>query len=542
MLAPCFAWYLALLAGWQAGEPDGQVCLAEGYIAPASSPPGGLRPADTPQLILLTFDDLIDSNRYNLVCQVLTNHWNPNGSPIQATFFLNTDWTDFRSIRQLYSQGHEIAVHTMTHTTDTNTSLATWRAEIAGCRKMLSEHAGIPLSEIRGFRAPYMMFNDPMFRVLEEQGFTYDASAIETPGLLSSGGDTYIWPYTLDQGVQQTPWTGVLPTNTFPGLFEIPMWDLLDGGGQSVTVMDPPGTSAQIAALLQTNFLARYNGNRAPLGVFLHADWLSKPTNRNALNAFIDWTLAGRSTVWWISTHDLASYMRAPQSADAALAFGPFVTVTNAMPAAEQFRRCVYDVGVVNTCTSCPPVYPRPDTVYVEPTPTPGGSFSMEVLQLYSSSYWARITVSNTTDREMIDWAVRFDAPGGGISAVADGLYSMQGSTIVIHPDYWLRPLLPGEQEIVEFGGPRSGPVTFMNQSLTLYALGTRRPEIRRVQAGTNGVMTLEWDDSAYGYRVETAGRPSDSNWSPVAEIHASTAWTNTPAGRSGYYRVMSVP
>ncbi|MCE9615549.1 MAG: polysaccharide deacetylase family protein [Lentisphaerae bacterium] len=519
-----------------------RAALADPYLAPSPNPPGSLAPANTPQLMLLTVDDLIDSNRAAWVDLILTNHWNPNGSPIQATFFLNTDWTDFRAVRSLYARGHEIAVHTMTHTTGTNTALAAWRAEIVGCRKVLSEQAGVPLSEIRGFRAPYMMYNDPMFRILQEQGFVYDASVIETPGFLSANGATYIWPYTLDQGVQQTPWTGILPTNTFPGMYEVPMWDLLDGTGQSVTVMDPGGNFAQLTALLQTNFTTRYTGNRAPMGVFIHADWLSTPPNRNALNAFIDWTMAGRSNVWWISTHDLVAYMRTPQSSANALAFAPFVTVTNAMPPTNQFHRCVYDIGVITTCTNCPLVYPRPDTVYVEPTPYPGGTLRMEVLQLYSTSYWARMTVSNTTGRDILEWGVSFQVPGGGISAIADGLYSTQGSTITIQPDYWMRPLQTNEQEIVEFGGPRSGPVTFTNQVLQLYTLGPQRPEITSVRPGTNGTISLEWDESAYGYRLERASQLQPSNWTTVADIHAGRAWTNTPPGRTGYYRVIPIP
>ena len=88
------SWLIPRLAGYAVclGECSYPLASpADDYIAPSTNPPGGLNPANTPQMVLLTFDDLIDSTRYDLVQRVLTNHWNPNGSAIQATFFVNTD-------------------------------------------------------------------------------------------------------------------------------------------------------------------------------------------------------------------------------------------------------------------------------------------------------------------------------------------------------------------------------------------------------------------------------------------------------------------
>ena len=129
-------------------------CSAPDCVCASVQPPGGLQAANVPQIVLLTFDDSVHTASYATCQQLLTNHVNPNGTPIQATFYTQSKWSDFRLVQQLHAQGHEIALHTMSHTTTTNTDVDTWRREIYGCRKALSELAQIPIEDIVGFRAP----------------------------------------------------------------------------------------------------------------------------------------------------------------------------------------------------------------------------------------------------------------------------------------------------------------------------------------------------------------------------------------------------
>ena len=111
-------------------------------IMPTNSPPGGLLPSQIPQIMVMSFDDSISSASWDCVQGVLTNHFNPNGNPIKATFFVSLDGkVDYCLIQNIYAAGNEIAVHTMSHTTDTNSTAATWRSEIVGCRKAISDLA-----------------------------------------------------------------------------------------------------------------------------------------------------------------------------------------------------------------------------------------------------------------------------------------------------------------------------------------------------------------------------------------------------------------
>ena len=76
--------------------------------------PGNLTSRDTPQLVILTFDDsLNDLNRklYESIFHPIRR--NPNGCPISATFYVSHEWTDYSHVQNVYSDGHEIASHSI---------------------------------------------------------------------------------------------------------------------------------------------------------------------------------------------------------------------------------------------------------------------------------------------------------------------------------------------------------------------------------------------------------------------------------------------
>lgn len=191
-------------------------------VLPSFQPPGGFASNQVPQIVLITFDDAVTTASYKRVTEILDGHSNPNGDGIKATFFVSLDGSiEYDRVNALYAAGHEIAIHTMTHGTDTNTTLAAFRKEIVGCRKTLARLAAVPESEMVGFRAPYLQFSKNSFDILSEQGFLYDSNLQEWPGSASSSNSTYIWPYTLESDTPQTNWTGSFPIGEHPGLFEI---------------------------------------------------------------------------------------------------------------------------------------------------------------------------------------------------------------------------------------------------------------------------------------------------------------------------------
>lgn len=75
---------------------------------------GDLAVEDVPQLVLLTFDDSVNDLNKQLYADLFNKgRVNPNGCPISATFYVSHEWTDYSQVQNLYSEGHEMASHTV---------------------------------------------------------------------------------------------------------------------------------------------------------------------------------------------------------------------------------------------------------------------------------------------------------------------------------------------------------------------------------------------------------------------------------------------
>lgn len=67
-----------------------------------------------PQIVLLTFDDSVNDLNKQLYKDLFEkDRVNPNGCPISATFYVSHEWTDYSQVQNLYSDGHEMASHTI---------------------------------------------------------------------------------------------------------------------------------------------------------------------------------------------------------------------------------------------------------------------------------------------------------------------------------------------------------------------------------------------------------------------------------------------
>ena len=112
-------------------------------------------------MVLLTFDDQI--NEHNIAyydALFAKKRINPNGCPIEGTFFVSNNATDYNIVANLWKRGHEIADHTVSHRFPLKwwgeADYTGWEAEIRGQQSNLVERAGIPKNEIKGFRAPFL--------------------------------------------------------------------------------------------------------------------------------------------------------------------------------------------------------------------------------------------------------------------------------------------------------------------------------------------------------------------------------------------------
>ena len=114
--------------------------------------------------------------------------------------------------------------------------------EIDGNLIVLNSLAGIPMSDIRGFRAPFLNYTVDNLKHLAATGFTYDSSASASIPVTDDGTDAY-WPYTLDNGMANDCLSvdGLCKGEPkLPGFWEIPMYALFDNRGvDGVHLMDP---------------------------------------------------------------------------------------------------------------------------------------------------------------------------------------------------------------------------------------------------------------------------------------------------------------
>ncbi|KOC70703.1 hypothetical protein WH47_06743, partial [Habropoda laboriosa] len=90
------------------------VCLLPDCSCGGADIPGGIPVEQTPQIVLLTFDDAVNDLNKPLYTDLFENgRKNPNGCPITATFYVSHEWTDYSQVQNLYADGHEMASHTV---------------------------------------------------------------------------------------------------------------------------------------------------------------------------------------------------------------------------------------------------------------------------------------------------------------------------------------------------------------------------------------------------------------------------------------------
>lgn len=156
--------------------------------------PGSLPYEETPQFVYLTYDDAINAKNIDHVRRIFdeANRGENNTCPTVGTFFVSHEYTDYALVNELYSQGHEIALHSITHSHMATPSTEQLYAEFVGQRKIMANFADIPETEIAGIRMPFLQLaGDKQYKLLQDNGFLYDFSR-------TAWNTKRMWPYTLD--------------------------------------------------------------------------------------------------------------------------------------------------------------------------------------------------------------------------------------------------------------------------------------------------------------------------------------------------------
>jgi hypothetical protein len=290
-------------------------------VAPSEAPPGGLSPRAVPQFVSLGWDDCGEAAGIAWSLEVYARLGG------KGSYFVTSSHGLTEVYRRIHREGHELGNHTVTHATSRGADAARWREEIAGCHRYLTEIVGVPAGELRGFRAPFLQYNDATLAALEALGFHYDCS-IEEGFERRQDGTSFYWPYTLHGRspghTAQLPWNHEMQEiEPHPGLWELPAyavvvppdeacaryglapgfrmrmkaaqrWFSVQTG--SITGFDynlwaDPSvggfamTRQELVATLKHTLALRLRGNRAPLLFGTHPDYYAASWDGNAPRA-----------------------------------------------------------------------------------------------------------------------------------------------------------------------------------------------------------------------------------------------------------------
>ncbi|CAH2244915.1 chitin deacetylase 8-like [Pararge aegeria] len=298
-------------------EPcDESACKLPNCLCSSQDIPGNLEPRDTPQFVLLTFDDAITDLNTQTYRSLIYRRTNKNQCPIGVTFFMQHEYTDYVMVNELYNQGFEIGLHSISHRTPQDfwrdASYEQLMREIGDQKQQIFAFANVPASTITGVRSPFLQLSgNNNFKMMKSAGITYDLSRPTTRYT-----DPGMWPYTLDYQSTQDCVIGPCPNASFPGAWVIPMISWTDLSGFPCAMADAcfhsPDTEEGWFQFILQNFERHYLGNRAPFGIYIHEAYIRpRPHVQRALTRFFD-TINNINDVFMVNAKEVIDWTQNP--------------------------------------------------------------------------------------------------------------------------------------------------------------------------------------------------------------------------------------
>jgi peptidoglycan/xylan/chitin deacetylase (PgdA/CDA1 family) len=309
------------------------------YTAPSSLPPGGMSVSNSPQFVVLGFDDNTISEGINWALELFNNKKNHDNSKVLASFYMNTAGLDqyieddpatlLTAMQALKDTDHEIGNHTYDHHQGLNEAEiialnnTQWNKSITDCEIKLKNEVGVAQSDLKGFRSPYLLYNQNALNVLKTKNYLYDCS-IEEGYSQQFDGKNFRWPYQLNEGSpgHNESWYGnpenpnAITIGPVEGLWELPVYVLMipkdkDCAKYGITkglwsrikdkmpyLDDYKITSfdynlwhlaelnkEEVLGILKYNLDLRLAGNRAPMTFGAHTQYYTDSWSQNAPNA-----------------------------------------------------------------------------------------------------------------------------------------------------------------------------------------------------------------------------------------------------------------
>lgn len=270
---------------------------------------------------------------------------NPDGSPALFSLYAATRYIEAPDIdtpehvraawRAIADAGHEIGLHTHSHSHGKSFDTRQWSEEIAECKRWLGE-IGVQPDEIFGFRAPFLEYGRPLFPALHGQGVLYDCSVEEGFDDRFHGGNLP-WPYRIEEELWEIPvYALTVPPDEECERYGVPpglrarlhqvqgYFDPADGkitGFDWNLWMEFGMTRPEVVATFKYSLDLRLAGNRAPLTFGNHSDIYSEQyasaagstaeDRRQALAEILDYALS-RPEVRVVTAKQILDWLRNP--------------------------------------------------------------------------------------------------------------------------------------------------------------------------------------------------------------------------------------
>jgi hypothetical protein len=309
------------------------------YVIPSALPPHGMSVENSPVFVVLGFDDNTKSEGIDWAINILNSRKNYDQSNVTASFYMNTIGLDEQiedtpanlllAMEKLKNSTYEMGNHTHKHqqglneTQIRNMSYTAWNNAISTCDTKLINKVGISQNKLKGFRAPYLLYNNNSFRVIKDRNYLYDCS-IEEGFAEQFNGKNFRWPYQLNGGSpgHNESWIGnpenpnYLSLDPINDLWELPVYALIvpkDSecekygitrglwnrmkekisylSDHKITGFDynlwssAELNKAEVLGLLKYNLDLRLKGNRAPLTFGTHTQYYTEEWAVHAPNA-----------------------------------------------------------------------------------------------------------------------------------------------------------------------------------------------------------------------------------------------------------------
>ena len=305
---------------------QGENCKLPECMCKQTSPPKGLLPQNTPQIVYITIDGNINFHTYSNIKKIFQKQRvNRNGCPIKGTLFATDSDSNYMIMKMLHSDGFEIAMKGLKSSAYKSSS--TLGNDIRLQRKKLEKSANIPSADIKGWRSPDLKpLGDNQFEVLSNASL-YDSTLIA--GKDHRNGQK-LWPFTLDYGWRETCEIEACPFGSHPGVWEVPIIPVTGPNNtRSCEYVDSctnqPYGVEETADFLMNNFNQYYKTNRAPFAIRLQQVWFHWHYTKNlsGLNKFLDEILK-LDDVFVITVSEMLDWMKSPTPLDKINSFQPW--------------------------------------------------------------------------------------------------------------------------------------------------------------------------------------------------------------------------